>query len=267
MAAATGLGGAARAADHADGTASVLSDPDPSVDINDVFAWSTPDAARVNLAMSVFPKAVAGSKFSDAVKYVFHLASKAQTILDAAQPVDVICQFDAAQKISCWVVRPGGAVLDYVSGDASSAAGLVSASGKTRVFAGLRNDPFFFNLAGFRNATRTVAQAVAAFTSGNRTYIQSLDAAGCPTLAPGIATALLSLLSHDCSGNALSTPPVTGGTAIDAFSKPGPNAMGQGGCTNQSLSGNVLLLVVQLDKSMVSVSGGPILGVWASTNR
>ena len=61
------------ASDHGDGTAS--GPPlalEPAADINDVFAWMTPAATQVNLAMSVFPGATTASRFSDAVKYVFH---------------------------------------------------------------------------------------------------------------------------------------------------------------------------------------------------
>jgi hypothetical protein len=259
----------ASAADHTDGTPANLDVPDASSDIADVLAWMSSDAKTLNLVMDVFPKAVAGSKFSDAVKYVFHLNSKKTGILDTPKPVNVVCTFDTSQKVSCWVVDgTSNAVLDYVTGDASSTSGLASASGKLKVFAGRRDDPFFFNLAGFRNASATVAQAVAAFKGGNTTYVKSVDATtGCPTLATGIANALLSLLSHDCSANALSTPPVTGAAAVDFFGKPGANAMGAGGCTNQGLNVDVLSLVVTVDKTLVTVAGGPFLGVWASTNK
>ncbi len=260
--------GPARAADHADGTPASLDQPDASSDLADVFAWMSADAGKVNLAMTVFPGAVAGSKFSDAVKYVFHLNSKKTGILDAASPLQLVCSFDVAQKISCWLVdKTSGTTVDYVTGDASAAAGVSSASGKLKVFAGLRNDPFFFNLAGFKNASKTVAEAVAAYTTGNLTYIKSIDAHGCPKLADGIGNALLGLLSHDCSANALASPAVTGDAAVDAFSKPGAKAAGAGGCVNQALSGNIMAIVVSVDKSLVTTSGGPFLGVWGSTNK
>jgi len=259
--------GPARAADHGDGTPASLDQPDASSDIADVFAWTSADATKVNLAMTVFPGAVAGSKFSDAVKYVFHLNSKKTGILDAASPLELVCTFDVAQKVSCWLVdKTAGKTVDYVTGDAST-TGVTSASGKLKVFAGLRNDPFFFNLAGFKNASKTVAEAIAAYTAGNKTYIKSIDAHGCPTLADGIGNALLGLLSHDCSANALSSPAVAGDAAVDAFSKPGAKAMGAGACVNQALSGNVMAIVVTVDKSLVTTSGGPYLGVWGSTNK
>jgi hypothetical protein len=256
--------GAARAADHADGTAASLDVPDASSDITDLFAWMSSDAKRVQLVLDVSPGAVAGTRFSNAVKYVFHVNSKKNSILDTPTRVNVICSFDAAQKASCWVVDADNKVLDYVTGDASATTGITSASGKLKLFAGRRDDPFFFNLAGFRTATRTVAQAIADTTM---TYIKSLDATGCPMLADGVATALLGLLSHDCSGNALAQPPVPGGAAVDFFAKPGANASGAGGCVNQGLDGDVLAIVLSVDKTLLTPSGGPFIGVWASTNK
>ena len=52
---------------------------------------------------------------------------------------------------SCWLGTD-----EYVTGDASAITGLTSADGKLKVFAGLRADPFFFNLDGFHHAEATV---------------------------------------------------------------------------------------------------------------
>ena len=48
--------------------------PDASSDITDVFTWMA-DANNAVLIMDVFPGATGASKFSDAVKYVFHTSS------------------------------------------------------------------------------------------------------------------------------------------------------------------------------------------------
>ena len=139
----------AYAADHTDGTASVLNVPDASSDITDVYAWMA-DATHVNLVMDVFPNAVTGSKFSNVVQYVFHTTAKAGLLATTSTPANVICTFDTTQKISRRIVSGSGTVLDFVTGDASATTGLSSADGKVKVFAGLRDDPFFFNLAGLR---------------------------------------------------------------------------------------------------------------------
>jgi len=212
----------ARAADHADGP---LASMDPSADITDVFAWMSADASKVYLVMDLVRNATASSKFSDQVQYVFHTASSSAFGQPAAAPVNVICAFDAAQTVQCWAGEES-----YVSGNASGSAGITSSDGKLRVFAGLRNDPFFFNLAGFRETARIVAGAASGLT---------FDAAGCPQLDSGTSTALVTQLQ--------SAP--GGGPAVDSFA-----------------DFDVLALVVAVDKSILT-EGGPILGVWASTNK
>jgi hypothetical protein len=199
---------------------------DPAADITDIFAWTSSDMSHVNLVMDVFPSATANSKFSDAVQYVIHTRSKAK-FTDAAtseKAADVICTFDSSQKISCWA---GGS---YVTGDASSPSGLTSADGKMKVFAGLRDDPFFFNLDGFKAVATAVNMA-----APNLTF----DPSGCPQLDMATSTALVTQLS---------TAP-GGGAAQDHFAKK-----------------NVLAIVVSLDKTLVT-TGGPIVNVWGSTRR
>src|SRR5437762_1644887 len=84
----------------------------------------------LGLAMTVSPLAAAGAKFSDKTQYVFHTSSGAFGA--TTSNVDVICTFDTAQNISCWVGTD-----DYVTGNASASAGISSTSGKTKVFAGM----------------------------------------------------------------------------------------------------------------------------------
>jgi hypothetical protein len=212
----------ARAADHADGPAAKA---DPSADITDVFAWMSTDATRVYLIMDLVRNATTSSKFSDAVQYVFHTTSRASFGAAASPEVDVICTFDATQKIQCWAGREA-----YVTGDASNVAGITSADGKIKVFAGLRDDPFFFNLAGFQATGAAVAAAASSL---------SFDPAGCPALDRATATALVTQLQ---------TAP-GGGPAIDNFAQ-----------------FNVLAIAISLDKSIIT-KNGPIVGVWGSTNR
>src|SRR5579859_75469 len=176
-----GVGGAvgysmsAFSADHADSPATTN---DPVADINDVFTWM--DGNNVVLAMTVYPNAPSTATFSNAVQYVFHTASTSTfPPATAPTPVDVIATFDTNQKISLWV---GGA--DYVTGDASPTSGLTSADGKVKVFAGLRADPFFFNLDGFKAVVGAVDTALASGT------IPTTDA-GCPLLEAGTSAALV----------------------------------------------------------------------------
>ena len=210
----------ALAADHQDGPAATA---DPSADITDVFAWMSSDASKVNLVMDVFPFATGTPQFSNTVQYVFHTSSRPSYGVAAAGSVNVICTFTTAQVISCW------AGDEYVTGDASSTSGISSASGKLKVFAGIRNDPFFFNLDGFK---ATVADVTAA--KGELTF----DSNGCPMLDAATSNALVTQLGTAANG----------GPAQDHF-----------------LAANLLASVVQLDKSVLT-SGGPLVSVWAATH-
>jgi hypothetical protein len=266
------IGFEARAADHGDGTSSGIALAlDPSADINDVYIWTSADAARVNLAMTVFPGAGAGSLFSDAVKYVFHTTS-VSAYLGPAVARDLICTFSATmpQTASCWLTDPGDAsVKAYVSGNASVATGIATGDTRVRVFAGLRDDPFFFNLAGFRNATSAVAAALRdAGPTLMGTYIKGLDTAhpGCPILTANARTAVTGYISHDCTG---------AGPAVDFFRKPAGTenaacttkpALVSTQTTNTGLTGSVLAIVVTLDKSYLT-SGGPVVNVWGATTK
>jgi hypothetical protein len=235
---------ALRAADHGDSPAAAA---DPTADITDLFAWMNGDATKVNLVMDLYPNAPTTAKFSDSVLYTFHVTSKASFGATTGTATDITCSFTAAQIVSCWV-----GTADFVTGDASAVAvvgdggagdgaatgdggvavptGITSASGKTRVFAGVRDDPFFFNIDGYHAVVAAVEAAAPSLT---------FDVAGCPAVD---ATTSMTLV------NQLKTAP-DGSAAKNFFA-----------------GFNVLALVVQIDKTLVN-SGGSILSVWASTNH
>lgn len=218
----------ARSADHGDAPATLA---EPAADINDVYAFLPPaelaagGATHVIFAMTVFPAAPADAKFSDTVQYVLHAQSGAGYPTTTSD-YNIICQFDTGtpQKASCW-----GGTDEYVTGDASQAGGITSADGKFKVFAGLRADPFFFNIDGFKDAVATV-QGVAPFLTFND--------AGCPAVDGANSNTLVQKLSH-----------TDGGAAVDHFAK--LNGLG---------------IVVQIDKTLVT-KGGPVLSAWGSTHR
>ena len=182
----------------------------------------SPDAEKLNLVLAL-PSAGPDSMFSDAVQYVFHVESAAGFGM-AGTKTDIICTFDATQKISCWVGDD-----DYVTGDASATTGLMSDSGMVKVFAGERDDPFFFNGSGF-GATIEIVKGAAA----NLMF----DPAGCPALDAATSMTLVNQLMSEPDGSA----------AVDDF------------------NGNVLAIVMQVDKSLVN-AGGSVLAVWGSTRR
>ena len=125
-----------QAADHLDSPGVAL--PSPTADINDVFTWM--DGPKLVLAMSISPGDVDSRTFGPDVQYVFHVHSKAELGL-GAQPVGaetrVICTFASNTSAQCWVTA-GTAVKDYIAGDPSDPAGIISQSGKLHLFAGRR---------------------------------------------------------------------------------------------------------------------------------
>jgi len=221
----------ARSADHTDGDVTTA---DPVADIADVYSFL--DGSNLVMAMTVFPFATASGvdggaapAFSNAVQYVFHTQSGAG-FGATSDPVDIICTFKSATSIQCWV-----GTADYVTGDPSKpGTALTSASGKVKVFAGLRGDPFHFDLQGFKDVETAVEAAASSLT---------FDASGCPALPAATATALVSTLAETKSSANPSK------SVADDFA-----------------GADVLGLVVSVDKSLVT-KGGAIVSVWGATYK
>jgi hypothetical protein len=209
------------AADHGDVPAA---GNDPNADITDLYAWMSPDASKLNLVLNVYPNAGAGATFSPAVIYAFSISSS-QAYGGPQKSKKLLCKFIDATNIECWL--PG----EYVAGNPNTAQGITSASGKLRVYAGRRDDPFFLNYVGFGNTVNAAVQAAGA-------GMVQFDDQNCALLTPDQQAALGGLLTHGEDG---ADP------------------------TNTFAGQAVLALVVQVDKSLVN-DNGPILGVWASTH-
>jgi hypothetical protein len=209
---------ATRAADHADGPATTA---DPTADITDVFAWMSPDASHMYLAMGIGRNVGSDFRFSDSVQYVIHTSSKASFGAASATPYDIICEFDVSGQLRCWAGN------DYfIGGDPN---GTQSSDGKFEVFAGIRNDSFFFNLIGFKDTAKIVGTVAPSL---------AFDAAGCPKLDAATSAFLVNQLKTQ-----------DGAPPKDDF-----------------LHFNLGMIVASLDKSLVT-RGGPIVGVWGSTHR
>lgn len=227
-----------RAADHKDGPAVTA---DPATDITDIYAWMQADSARVYLVMNVFPAAAGTARFSDTALYVFHVNNRVTTADTAYGPeINIICQFDKGtpQQAECWAGRD-----EYVKGNAGVQSadamgqpvwnGISSRTGKLRVFAGLRNDPFFFNIAGFNDVVNRVKAAYGG---------ASKDAAGCPNLMATAATLRTALTQNGMT----------------------PAGAGTNGFDKQ----NVLSIVVSVDRTLLTSGGArPLISVWGSTNK
>lgn len=199
----------------------------PQTEIQNVYAWPSPDGNTFNLIMTITPPADGSARFSENAYYVFHLSSRAK-YGDPPIPINIVCKFNAAQRVQCW------AAGDYATGNADLPQGLSSQKSQFRVFAGLREDPFFFNLAGF-DAFR--AKLKGALGSGQ---VTGNDADGCPAVIPDRVN-LLSQLKEQ--------PNQPGSKPSNAFTKK-----------------NVLALIVAIETAKVSL-GAPIIGVWAATHQ
>lgn len=214
-----GLPALAIAADHIDAPAAK---GEPGADITDVYAWMNNDASKLNVVLDVHHMATQSTTFSTALQYAVHINSSKGYGMAQTESV-LVCQFYTASKVECWLGS------EYVEGDPSDPKGIVSQSGKLKVFAGLRDDPFFFELAGFKETVKIVQGAAGSLT---------FDAAGCPAVDANTSQVLVNQLQH------------------------GPN----GAAASNSFAGSkILSIAVQVDKSLVT-SGGNTLGVWASTH-
>lgn len=220
--AATALGGALWAAslacvasDHLD-TRTVVDDP--RADIGDLYAWTSSDGKRLNLAMTVV-----GHSFSSELSYAFHVDSGTRFGQTTASTT-IACRFPAAGETDCKV---GDA--DSARGDAGKPAGIDGRNGRFRVFAGLRDDPFFNNVKGARDAYQVAA---AALKRG-----AAVDAAKCAAFDQATSKTLLDKWRH-----------TDGGPAKDFLD----------GWTPASL-------VVSVDLDVID-GGGRMLAVWATTS-
>jgi hypothetical protein len=202
------------ASDHLD-TQAVINDP--AADIGDLYAWMSPAGNHLNLVMTIV-----GKKFSDHVRYAFHIDSGQATGKTSATST-IECDFNSAVAPECRLDQ-----LDRARGDASVERGNESEQHRFRVFAGLRDDPFFNNVRGTRAALNVAA---AALKAGVRR-----DTAGCARFDTATSARILDEWRHT-EGN------------------PGRNFLA---------GWNTAALVIEVDISAVN-HGGPLLGVWATT--
>jgi hypothetical protein len=151
------IASAAAASDHLDSPTVV---GDATADIGDLYAWMSPDAKRLNLVMTLV-----GASFSDRIDYVFHIDSGSAVGATTAS-LSLRCRFERNGNIDC---RAGD--LDRATGDASHLPGITAKRNRFRVFADLRDDPFFNNVRGSRAALNVARAALPGVAK---------DAGGCP---------------------------------------------------------------------------------------
>ncbi len=205
----------AQASDHLD-TPTVIANP--QADIGDVFAWTAYDARRLNLVMTIV-----GKSFSDRIQYTFHIDS-GHKFGKTTDTTLIVCKFPKPGVTECNV-----GAADSASGDASRIEGIHGRHGRFRVFAGLRDDPFFNNVKGTRAAYQVAAAALHNGTP--------LDAAGCPSFDSATSAEIYKQWSH-----------TDGGPATNFLA----------GWTSSAI-------VISVDLPLVT-HGGKIVAVWGTTS-
>jgi hypothetical protein len=201
------------ASDHFDSPAMVAN---PQADIADIYAWTAADN-RLNLVMTIV-----GHSFSDRITYAFHVDS-GKVFGQTTASTLIVCRFPGPRVADCKV---GDA--DSAHGDATGIAGLEGKNHRFRVFAGLRDDPFYNNVKGSLGAYGAQAAAVKAGAV--------VDKAGCAQLDPSAAKQVAEQWRHTDGGPA----------------------------TNLLANWTASAIVISLDLDVVN-KGGNLLAVWGST--
>jgi hypothetical protein len=206
----------ALASDHLD-TPTVIADP--AADIGDIFVWTSSDGKRLNLVMDIV-----AHQFSDRLQYVFHVDSGSSFGKTTATTL-IVCRFDKAGAAECWL---GDA--DYVHGDASSTSGIEGKNRRFRLFAGLRDDPFFNNVKGTRTMYGVAGSALKQGTA--------VDGAGCPQFDEATSHSILDTWRHTDGGPA----------------------------TNFLAGWESSSLVISVDLDVIT-KGGSLLAVWGAVHK
>jgi hypothetical protein len=205
----------ALASDHLDSPATVAN---PQADIGDVYAWMSPEGRQLNLVMTI-----QGHTFSDKVDYMFHIDS-GRVFGHTSASTSIACRFATANALKCTVGSE-----DSASGDPTNPAGLEGRNHRFRVYAALRDDPFYNNVKGLLGAYQTASTAI---KNG-----ASVDAAGCAHFDEATAKAILDQMGHTEGGPA----------------------------QNLLYNWTVSAIAISVDLGAVS-KGGKLLAVWGTTS-
>lgn len=143
-----------RGADHLDAPGLTSPEGLMTADINDVYVFQGSDQGRTVIAMTTHPAAgaISPTAYARDVRYVLNVDNTG----DAIQDLAYVTEFNGKGKKQAWTLtRYSGNNARTLSKGKQIAAGttgkVAKAKGGTSVFAGLRSDPFFFDLAAFRD--------------------------------------------------------------------------------------------------------------------
>ena len=150
-----GLSSAALAADHAEAPGTQA---DPSADIADFYAWHTADGTIVAI-ITVGPLSLPGTAAVYDADTIYTV--NIDTDIDQVADIEINARFGQNGN-GDWGLQVEG--LPGASGTLAGAVETVLEDGNVKAFAGLRDDPFFFDATGFFD---TLGTGTLAFTGGD----------------------------------------------------------------------------------------------------
>ena len=149
--------GAAVGADHLDAPGLTSPSSRPDADITDIYAFQASDPSRTALVLDVGPGAgaIAPTTFGTDVTYAYNIDRNGDSRPDLVYAVRFGPSDGTSQPwtLTRYTGRHAETMTDgnvRGSGRTNNAAGS-RIKGDSRVFAGLRSDPFFFDLTAFEN--------------------------------------------------------------------------------------------------------------------
>ena len=141
-----------RGADHLDAPGLTSPEGLMTADINDVYVFEGSDPGRTVIVMTTHPAAgaISPTSYATDVRYVLNVDNTG----DAIQDMAYVMEFEGKGKKQAWTLTrySGGDARTLSKGKVitGGSTGKAKKAKGTRVFAGLRSDPFFFDLAAFR---------------------------------------------------------------------------------------------------------------------
>ena len=213
----------AHSADHLDAPGLTPPSGRLDADINDVFAFEGSDASRTVLAVTTHPGAgaIAPLTYATDVNYMINVDRTGDAVADLAYVFRFQAPAGGRQNYS--VTRYTGSNARTLQQGLAFGSGVTGTpttmKGSARVFAGLRSDPFFFDLAAFRGAVLGIPNG--------RTFCDQSGGAGLDFFEPLNTNAMVVEVPDDALGSHIGVWATTtdGSGQVDRMGRPAINTV------------------------------------------